>query len=140
MFFAFDRVLLHHLPLLQIPDGFRPSDTGCQSTLQCVQRKLPVAVSALQQFKILGIRAAKPPVLVHHISDAGLCFLHAVPVQVPDRKLELLLVVVSWAALVPVQQEFIVFREFPDHRRYAFIGILLDGGIAAGLALLNRSR
>ena len=92
MFFPCDRVLLHHLPLLQIPDGFRPSDTGCQSTLQCVQRKFPVAVSAVQQFKILGIRAAKPPVLVHHISDAWLCLFHAVPVQVPDRKLKLLLV------------------------------------------------
>ena len=81
MFFPCDRVLLHHLPLLQIPDGFRSSDAGCQSTLQCVQRKFPVAVSAVQQFKILGIRAAKPPVLVHHISGAGLCLFHAVPVQ-----------------------------------------------------------
>ena len=75
---------------------------------------------------------------MHHISDAGLCLFHAVPVQVPDRKLELLLVVVSWAALVPVQQELIVFRELPDHCRYAFIGILLDGGIAAGLTIFEQ--
>ena len=133
MFFPCDRVLLHHLLLLQIPDGFRSSDTGCQSTLQCVQRKFPVAVSATQQFKILGIRAAKPPILVHHISDAGLCLFHAVPVQVPDRKLELLLVIVSWASLVPVQQELIVFREFPDHRWYAFIGIVILGNEGEGL-------
>ena len=58
---------------------FRPSDTSCQSTLQCVQRKFPVAVSAVQQFKILGIRAAKPPVLVHHISDAGFAFFMRFP-------------------------------------------------------------
>ena len=117
-----------------------PSDGYKQAEMGNVENYAPDlgSYSALQQFKILGIRAAKPPVLVHHISDAGLCLFHAVPVQVPDRKLELLLVVVSWAALVPVQQEFIVFREFPDHRRYAFIGILLDGGIAAGLALFEQ--
>ena len=116
----------------------RLSDAGRQPAVQCICRESPPRIPVCQQVEVLMAGAAELPFFVQDVCHAGFQLLHPMPIQIPDGKLELLLVIVPRAAFVPVQQQFIKLGKQPDHSRNAFIGILLDGGVAPGLAFLEQ--
>ena len=78
---------------------------------------VPVGVTEIYGYRLLFKKSKTGcyATIEQDVCHAGFQLLHPMPIQIPDGKLELLLVIVPRAALIPIQQQFIKLGKQPYH-------------------------